>query len=472
VSDRRYRATLDRLYQMRRFGMRPGLEVVKALLGEIDHPEGAFRAIHVTGSKGKGSVSVLAAGILESAGRRVGLFTSPHLVSYRERIRVNGRPIPRAAVTDGVQRLEAAGAALLRRRKIERLPTFFELTTVLAFGYFRDQEVDDAVVEVGIGGRLDATNVLDSLVGVVSTIELEHTDVLGPTLGDIATEKSGIFHRGMVAVVGDLRPEPRRVVDRIADGLGVSLWHLGEQLSVGERTLVDGGQRFPVTLPGRTLDDLELPLLGRFQPGNAALAIAAAHRYAEAAGFALDESAIRSGLKEVKWRGRLERVGKRPETYLDVAHTPDSARSVAESLAEILPLLDPSESVVLFGCLSDKRVDAILDSLAPLARTIVVAPVRSGRAAPVEALKRSATGRFPRIVVAPDVATGLALARAAVGPDGILLATGSDYLVGEVLDAIEGRGDDEPDLSDPGLGELLPAAGEPTRPKRASRSRT
>ena len=173
----------------------------------------------------------------------------------------------------------------------------------------------------------------------------------------------------------------------------------------------------------------------------------------------------------MKWRGRLERISKRPETYIDVAHTPDSARSVAESLAEIVPLLDPAQSVVLFGCLSDKRVDAILDCLAPLARTIVVAPLRSVRGAPVEALRRSATGRFPRVVVAPDVSTGLALARVAVGPDGLLLATGSDYLVGEVLDTVEGRGDDEPDLSDPGLGGLVPEAAERARPKRASRSR-
>jgi dihydrofolate synthase/folylpolyglutamate synthase len=469
VTDEHYRATLDRLYQMRRFGMRPGLDVVRALLGGIDHPERAFRAIHVTGSKGKGSVSAIAARILEKAGRTVGLFTSPHLVSYRERIRVNGRLIPRAAVVEGVERLEAASARLLRKGRIERPPTFFELTTVLALGWFRDQRVNDAVVEVGIGGRLDATNVLDSIVGVISTIELEHTDVLGPTLSDIAREKSGIFHRGMLGVTGEMRPEPRGVVDRITDGLGVSVWHLGEQVKLGERTLVADGQRFTVELPGRHLVDLELPLMGRFQPGNAAIAIAAAHRYAEEAGFALPDGVLRAAVSAVKWRGRLERIAKRPETYVDVAHTPDSARSVAESLAEIVPLVDPAESVVLFGCLSDKRIDAILDSLCPLARTIVLAPLRSMRGAPTDTLRRSATGRFPRIVVAPDVATGLTLARAAVGADGLLLATGSDYLVGEVIDAIEGRGDDEPDLSDPGLGGLKPGPAEAPRPKRAPR---
>ena len=465
-----YRSTLERLYQMRRFGMRPGLEVIQALLEAIDHPERAYRAIHVTGSKGKGSVSVITARILQEAGRSVGLFTSPHLVSYRERIRANGRLIPKAAVVDGVERLEAASRELTGSGRIDRAPTFFELTTALALGWFRDQHVDDAIVEVGIGGRLDATNVLDARVGVITTVELEHTDVLGPTLGDIAREKAGIFHRGMVGIIGEMRPEARAVIDRAADALGVSLWYLGEHVRVAGRSLVEDGQRLSLEMPGRALADVALPLLGRFQPGNAAIAIAAAHRYAEASDFALSDAAIRRGLSEVRWRGRLERIGKRPETYLDVAHTPDSARAVAESLAEIAPLIDPAQSVILFGCLADKRIDLILESLAPLARTIVLAPVRSGRGASPEALRRSATGRFPRIVLAPDVASGYALARAAVGSDGLLLATGSDYLVGEVLDRVEGHHEEEPDLSDPGLG-AASASAESTSSKPSTRSR-
>ncbi|HEV2230834.1 MAG TPA: folylpolyglutamate synthase/dihydrofolate synthase family protein [Thermoplasmata archaeon] len=453
MTDPRYRATLDRLYRLRRFGMRPGLEVIRALLDALDHPERSFRAIHVTGSKGKGSVSAIAASLLGATGRRVGLFTSPHLVSFRERFRVGARTIPRSAVVEGTARIEAIGEALLSEGRIDRPPTFFEISTALAFDWFRASRVTEAVVEVGIGGRLDATNVLDAPVGVISTIELEHTDVLGPTLGAIAREKAGIFHRGMRAVLGELPDEADAEVERALDLAGVRAWHLGREVRVSDRTISPEGQRATFRTPHGSFEGLTLPLHGIFQAGNAALAIAAVELLAEAEGFPLPPKAIARGLAQVVWRGRLERIAERPPSFLDVAHTPESARAVAESLGEILPFSDPSESVVLFGCLAGKDAERILDQLAPLARTIVVAPVRSARALDPAALRRAAVGRFARIVQAPDVATGYGLARAAVGPDGLFLAIGSDYLAGELLGRLEGRPDEEPDLSDPGLGE-------------------
>ncbi|MCI4349779.1 MAG: hypothetical protein L3J93_06140, partial [Thermoplasmata archaeon] len=368
-----------------------------------------------------------------------------------ERIRVDGTPITRAAVVEGIVRIETATASLLADGTIDREPTFFEVTTALAFDAFRNANVDDAVVEVGIGGRLDSTNVIDAAVGVITTIELEHTDVLGPTVADIAHEKAGILHRGMRAIVGALPPSARAVVDRESDTLGVPIAHLGEEIRTGERTLFEGGQRFSIGTPLRTERSVELPLFGRFQVDNAALAVAAVEEYARLRAFPLTDREIEKGLAEVRWRGRLERIGRRPEAYLDVAHTPESARAVAESLAEILPFADPSESAVVLGCLSDKRAGPILEALSPLARTLVVVPVRSMRSADPSELRRAAIGRFPRIVQAPAAAEGFALARAAVGTDGLLLVTGSDYLVGEILEHLEGRPAGEPDLSDPGL---------------------
>ncbi|MGB6442756.1 MAG: Mur ligase family protein, partial [Thermoplasmata archaeon] len=221
-----YRSTLDALYRRRRFGLEPGLEVISALLGALDHPEQKFPSIHVTGSKGKGSVSTMAQAILTSHGVRTGLYTSPHLESYRERVRVDGVPISPDEVVAGIARVEAAAEALERSGAIDRAPTFFEVTTALAFDRFARAGVAAAVVEVGIGGRLDATNVLASRVGVITTVELEHTDILGDTLTAIATEKSGIFRTGMTGVVGELPAEARRVVDSEAKRLGVRLWHL------------------------------------------------------------------------------------------------------------------------------------------------------------------------------------------------------------------------------------------------------
>ncbi len=461
----RYRRTLEGLYARRRFGLAPGLAVIEALLDALGHPERRYPAVHITGSKGKGSVAAMTQAILSGHGWPTGRFTSPHLVSYRERIRIDGASIPPDALVEEVERVEAVAAELERMGAIPHAPTFFELTTAVALDWFARGGAEAAVVEVGIGGRLDATNVLDARVGVVTTIELEHTDILGPTLAAIATEKSGIFHPGMTGVVGELPPEAAAVVAAAAARLGVGLWHLGTEVTVLDRVLDEDGQSFTVHLPGRTIADLRIPLEGRFQPGNAALAVAAAARFAAATGRTLDDRRVRSALARVAWPGRLERVARRPDLYYDVAHTPGSARAVTQSLGEIYPLGDPSDNAIVFGCLAGKRVAAILDGLAPLARTIVIVPVRSERSLPVGELRALATGRFARVVAARSAAEGERLGRAATGPDGFTLVVGSDYLIGELLRAAHGDAD-EPDLSDPGTGAYPGTAPAPPGPER------
>jgi dihydrofolate synthase / folylpolyglutamate synthase len=181
------------------------------------------------------------------------------------------------------------------------------------------------------------------------------------------------------------------------------------------------------------------------------MAIAAVERFQASRGRTLTETQVRKGIAAVQWRGRMERFGSRPEGWLDVAHTPESAQALAQSMAEIAPLSDPSGNAVVFGCLAEKRVDELLEALSPLATTIVVVAVRSARAMDTASMRRSAEGRFPKIVVAPDVATAWKLARVAADPDGFVLVTGSDYLVGELIGEVEGRQKDEPDLSDPGV---------------------
>jgi dihydrofolate synthase / folylpolyglutamate synthase len=457
VSREEYRATLDALYRRRRFGIRPGLEVISALLAELGHPERRFPALHVTGSKGKGSVAAMAHAILVAHGVRTGLFVSPHLESYRERMRIDAVTISPDEVVTGVARVDAVARELSARGTIDRAPTYFEVTTALALDWFARSGVRAAVVEVGMGGRLDATNVLDARVGVVTTIELEHTEILGDTLGAIAHEKAGILHRGMTGVIGELPPEARSVVESEAQQRGIPLWRLGSEVAVDGRELSEDGQSFDVALPSRTIEGVELRLHGSFQPGNAALAIAAVARFAEAVEVRLDDVKVRSGLAELRWPGRLDRVARRPELFYDVAHTPDSARLVAQSLGEMFPLADPAENAIVFGALRGKRVVRILDALSPLARTVVLVPIRSERSVPVSELRAAALGRFPRIVIARNADEGVKLARAATGRDGFTLVVGSDYLVGELLREAHG-GNDEPDLSDPGVG------GPPTRP--------
>ncbi|MGI0071788.1 MAG: bifunctional folylpolyglutamate synthase/dihydrofolate synthase [Thermoplasmata archaeon] len=462
-----YRATLDGLYRRRRFGIRPGLEVVSRLLAALGHPERQFPSVHVTGSKGKGSVAVMTQAILTAHGVRTALFTSPHLESYRERARVDGRSISAEEIVRGVARVDATAQELETAGAIDRAPTFFEVTTVLAFDWFARSEVAAAVVEVGVGGRLDATNVLASKVGVITTIELEHTEILGDTLGAIAQEKAGILHPGMTGVLGELPPEARAVAEAQARERGVPLWHLGAEVGVEHRELSEEGQTFDLRLPGHRLGGVALPLHGRFQPGNAALAVAAAVRFADATGLAIEDDRVRAALAHIVWPGRLERVARRPEVFYDVAHTPESARLVAQSLGEIFPLADPAENAIVFGSLRGKNVTRILDALAPLARTIVLVPVRSERGVPTAELRAVALGRYPRLVVARSPAEGVKLARAATGADGFTLVVGSDYLVGELLRDAHG-GNDEPDLSDPGVGAYpgRPAESEPA-PGRA-----
>ncbi len=322
----------------------------------------------------------------------------------------------------------------------------------MAFGWFRREGVDTFVVEVGIGGRWDATNLLSSRVGVVTTLELEHVQILGRTLAAIAGEKAGIFHAGMHGVLGELPDEGRAVLDATAGSFGVPLWHLGEEIRVADRHWTRVGQEFTVRWPGTPAFPMRLRLEGDFQPRNAALALAASYRFLEmgSEGPAWNAPRARSALAHLKIPGRMERVARDPPTYFDVAHTPESARAVVRSLAEVLPFTDPAASAVLFGCLRDKPVAEILDALGPLARTIVLVPVRSERGVAPSELAAIAMPRFSRVVVAPSARDGYRWARAATGEGGLLLAVGSDYLIGELERERTGASSDEPDLSDPG----------------------
>jgi len=459
-----YTSTLASLFARRRFGIRPGLEVITALCGGLGHPQRAFPAVHITGSKGKGSTAALTEAVLRGHGLRTGLFTSPHLASYRDRIQVDREPIPRSEVVAGVERVDTLALRLQEEGTIDRAPTFFEVTTALGFDWFARSQIDVGVIEVGMGGRLDSTNIVQGRVGVITTIELEHTELLGSTVDAIAHEKAGILKPGMAGVLGELPPGPRGVVEADAGRAGVPLWHLGREVAVEHRTLSEDGQGFDVRLPATRVDGLWLPMFGAFQAENAGLAVAAAARFLSATQRTLSAESVRRGLASAAWPGRLERVARHPDLFYDVAHTPESARSVALSLAEIAPLSDPAENAIVFGCLQGKKVERILDALSPLAQTLVVVPVRSDRAIPVTDLRAAAGGRFRRVVVAPTPADGVRIARVSTGPDGFTLVVGSDYLIGE-LQRPSGTGD-EPDLSDPGV---TPGAASPPPPEATAR---
>jgi dihydrofolate synthase / folylpolyglutamate synthase len=399
-------------------GMQPGLERIQALLAAIGHPERRYRLVQIGGTNGKGSVSVMLAAMLKAAGRRTGLYTSPHLVSFRERIRVNGAPISEDCVADGVEAL----ATLAARLDV----SMFEATTALAFDHFAREDVDVAVVEVGLGGRLDATTVGTPIVTVLTRVDLDHQAILGATLTEIAREKVAIL-RGGLALSAAQAPAVAQVVDEHAVRAGIPLLVAGRDLRVTARHSCLDGQRISCEGPGWALGDLDLPLLGTFQPENALLAVAAA-RHLE-----LPEPAMRAGLTRVQWPGRFQVIGTRPWLVLDGAHNVAGARALAASLKSYF---SGESTTLIVGMSADKDVAGILTELAPLADRFIATAASNPRAvAPSSLVAQLPTDR-PHGDVAPSVVSALALA--ATRPTAVTVVTGSLYLVADALQHLFG----------------------------------
>lgn len=404
-----------------RAGMRPGLERIEAMLDAIGRPEQAFAIAQVGGTNGKGSISAMLAAILQAAGRRVGLYTSPHLAHYRERIRVDGRPIAEPDFVDGVDAL----GTLITRLDL----TVFEAGTALALDHFCRAGVDVAVLEVGLGGRLDATSVGAPRVAVLGPIDYDHQHELGDTLTLIATEKAAIIRSG-VAFSARQDPEAEAVIVRRAAETGVPLGIEGRDLHVTPLDFTLEAQRLHLEGPGWRIPDVACGLLGVYQPGNALLAAAAARE------LGANEAAIRVGLRGVRWPGRFQIFRRDPLVILDGAHNPAGARALAASLRAYFP---GRTVTFVIGVLTDKDAGGILAALLPLAARVILAASANPRAMEPEALRallpagtRAATARSPQAALAMAVAED---------PEGIVCVAGSLSLIGDVL-AAAGDGQD------------------------------
>jgi len=404
-----------------RAGMRPGLERIEAMLDAIGRPERAFTIAQVGGTNGKGSISAMLAAILQAAGRRVGLYTSPHLAHYRERIRVDGRPISESDFVDGVDAL----GTLITRLDL----TVFEAGTALALDHFCRERVDVAVLEVGLGGRLDATTVGMPRVVVLGPIDYDHQHELGDTLTLIATEKAAVIRSG-VAFSARQDPEAEVVITRRAAEAGVPLWLEGRDLRVTPLGFTLEAQRLDLKGPGWRIADVACGLLGVYQPGNALLAAAAARE------LGADEAAIRAGLRGARWPGRFQIFRRDPLVILDGAHNPAGARALAASLRAYFP---GRPVTFVIGVLADKDAGGILAALRPLAARVILTASANPRAAPPDAL-RALLPAGTRVAIArsPEAALAMAIAE---DPDGIVCVAGSLSLIGDVL-AAEGDGQD------------------------------
>ena len=419
----RYARALAQLYALQSRGMRLGANRMASALALRGNPERGLRFVHVAGTNGKGSVSAMVESMLRAAGYRTGLFTSPHLHRFVERVRIAGRPIGDAEASARVRDLLAASASWG-----EPESTFFELTTLLALESFRDHRCDVVVLEVGIGGRLDATNVITPEVSVITSIGLEHTEILGKTHAAIAREKAGIIKPGVPVVVGVREPSARRAIVARARALGAPLALIDRDFSATRAPAAaraGARERIAVQCGAETLANLRVALPGAHQLDNAACAVTALLQLRKR-GFELPDAALRKGLARVRWPARLERMApKRGPVFLfDAAHNPDGAHMLAAYLQQHRA---PGRRVLIFGAFADKDYAAMIAALRPHADRIVYCPPPVWNAAKSSALRRCAPG-----VAARDVRDALAQARRLAGTRGEIVVAGSIYLVAAI----------------------------------------
>ena len=413
----------------------------RALLAALGDPQNAYAVTHIAGSKGKGSTSAMAAAMLRAAGMRVGLYTSPDLHTFRERIRIDGQPISEAEMARLVARLQTAFAGL--DQSLGPYITW-EVATALAFLAFCEAGVREAVIEVGLGGRLDATNVVEppalEICGITS-ISYDHMAVLGNTLTEIAHEKAGIIKPGVPVVTSAQAPEALAEITRVAGERGAPLLRVGPAGAEGcaytytPGAATETGQRFDVTTPQRVYRDLEIPLLGAHQLENATLAVALVEP--------LEERAIREGLRSTHWEGRMQVVGREPWRVVDGAHNADSLRALFVALRRHFRF---ERLIVAFGVMADKDLDGMLRELASAQVDAVVATAthnpRAIGAQELSARVREATRAA--VYSEPDVASAVARAVALAGPRDLVCATGSLYLVAEALQWFAAQPDTPP----------------------------
>lgn len=418
-------AYLDGLIRAPDRARRPYHEVklsrMRALLDRLGGPEAGLRGALIAGTKGKGSTAAMLAGILGAAGLRTGLTVKPHLVDYRERIQIGGRMITRPELVRLVEAIRPAVEA--GRADPWGPPTYVEATVAMALLAFRRARVDVAVVEVGIGGRLDATNTTDPIVSVITPVSYDHTELLGHTLTEIAHEKAGIIRPGRPVVSAPQPPEAAAVIEDAARYLGAPLLLVGRE--IGYEIVSSSLDGVAARIRGRRgTYDVAIPLLGRHQAVNAAAAVAAAEELVPA----LDPDAVRAGIAGVRWPARVELVARRPYTIVDVGHNPASMAALCATLRE---LLGGRRLVVAFGMLATKDYHAVTALLAPFAAAVVTTTPDNPHALAAADLAAEVRRYTPHVEAVDDRRAAVARARQLTGPDDVLVVTGSFYFVGE-----------------------------------------
>ena len=421
------RATLDYLYSLQKFGIKMGLGNIASLMEILDHPHRRYPVVHIAGTNGKGSTAAFLASILSTSGLRTGLYTSPHLVNFSERIRIDGLSISDTDIIAYTSRIREAVDALQG--------TFFEATTAIAFQYFADSQVDIAVVETGLGGRLDSTNVVDPILSIITSIDFDHTDFLGTSLASIATEKAGIIKQGRPVISGAIQAEAADTIRRIAACVQAPLTELGNQaidVSLHEIDLME----FTTTIFGHAFQ-VKCPLVGSHQARNALLAVRASELLnAAAPRISVSSANILKGLAAVRrqsgLRCRLERIREAPELVCDVAHNPAGFKVLFETWNRIRT---PGTTHLVFGLSKSKHLDAVLEEISRFAwKSITVTGSASQELYPVRIIMERAKAIGATFQAGSGVHEDVDTLLAAVSDEESVLLCGSHYIVGNYLD--------------------------------------
>ena len=428
---------------------------MRVLLAAMDHPERAFPSVLIAGTNGKGSTAATLASILSASGLKTGLYTSPHLVRINERIRVNGEEISDDDFARLHGEVDRVAEKLVGEGQLPWHPSFFEMMTAIAFAHFAGERVAIAVLEVGMGGRLDATNVVEPLVSVIADISLDHQKFLGNTVGEIAREKVGIIRLGGVVVTLPQQPEANDVIGNTILDLGAkgvsavqyvppvspgstqySVLGTQRTSSSAERVENDDAaqyrQEYPLQVMGTEIL-VETPLVGRHQLRNVALAVAAAEEVSKLGFAGITPESIERGIRETRWPGRFHVLAARagwPEIVLDVAHNPAGAWALRSALSE---RYDDRPLIFVFGAMRDKAISEMTDILFPLAERVIATRPDNPRAASPEEIQQAGSRTGAEIEAVAEVGAALERARGVAGPKAVMVVTGSIYLVGEAM---------------------------------------
>ncbi len=421
---------IERIFSRRTFGIKPGLETTRALLERLGNPERGLGVVHIAGTNGKGSVATLVASVLKTAGFKTGLYTSPHLVKLNERFKINGADIAADALDALLAEVE--DAALAVERSGDPAPTFFECMTALGLLWFSRQGVPIAVIEVGMGGRLDATNVLTPLVSVITRIGLDHTEHLGDTIAKIAVEKAGIVKPGVPVVCGAMPDEALAAIAPIAKARGARLVRADEAVSVRRLSGTLRTQRLAVSSGAEDYGAMPLALAASYQLENVATAVAAIETLGDVLQFAFDRKTVVKGMAAAEWPGRFQCIGGDPDTLLDGAHNPDGAAALVRALRDAGC---GRRLRFVVGQCADKDSEGFFRTVAPICGKVWTVPLRNPRSATPAALAAIASRHGLAATPCASLAEGLAAAKTDAQAAGEpVIICGSLFLAGDVLE--------------------------------------